>query len=140
MKVLILVHVEETFRKYFGDNLLPEIEKAIHRNHFDRIIHCTSNLNDDQPVYEIANLVDTQIDWAWGYEPDVFPKQEQQFVIESKGHEYTWIPPFLRDAQYWLKSAKVTLGGGCEAECLADMESVLDYLNIPFQKQRKFVY
>lgn len=141
-KVLLLVHVEETFRKFFSDDLLNNIEKAINNGEFDEVIHFTSGINNEEPVEEITTLVDEEIDWGWGYEPEVFENQphELEHVIESIGHEYTWIPPELRERASRLKNCHVTLGGGYHAECLADMVAVLNHLDIPFDYRREFVY
>lgn len=142
MKVLLLVHVEETFREWFRPDMLDRIVEAIDGEEYDRVFHFTSFVNDENPVDEIVNLMDRCIQWGWGYEPEVFSDEdkEREHVIASHGHDYTWVPPELREWASWLKEADVTLGGGCDGECLADMESVLHHLNIPYTRRYEFIY
>jgi hypothetical protein len=91
---------------------------------------------DEQPIQEIANFVDREIVWGWGYEQESFPPHERRFVIPSYGHDWTWIPPELRA----LPKEAVCLGGGSCQECLLDMESVLEALHIPYRKLAGIVY
>lgn len=141
-KVLLLVHVEETFRSYFRPGMLEMIADAIGEGEFDEVIHFTSNINDEQPVEEIACLVDEDVSWSWGYEPEVFETQPEElpFLIESSGHDWTWVPPELRQWASRLRASKVYLGGGCDSECLADMESVLRHLQVDYERRREFIY
>jgi hypothetical protein len=142
MRILLLVHLEETFRHHFDDDLLLSISNAIESKEFDRVIHFTSHINDDEPVFELAALVDDCVQWGWGYEPEVFDvdSEDREFVIESSGHDWTWVPPELREMKGLLQSSHITLGGGYDGECLADMESVLLHLEIPFIRRREFIY
>jgi hypothetical protein len=64
------------------------------------------------------------------------PAEERKWVIESYGHEFTWVPPALRT----LPDRSVALAGGAMGECLADMESVLDHLGIKFNRLSGVVF
>ena len=133
MKTLILVHVEDTFRKFFSRDFIRNLRRTMPRYH---VIHCTSWVNDDHPIEEIADLVDQEIQWGWGYEPDMYDGEDSRFIIPACGHEWTWVPPELRH----FDRRAVVLGGGYESECLADMESVLQFLKIPFRKADPIIY
>lgn len=131
--VLLLVHVEETFRKHFPDAMY--VQRLIHSckaRKYDKVIHCTSMINDDHPILEIVDLIDMEIDWAWGYEPDLFDGEEADWLIESHYslHDWTWCPTELRNGQ--LDDCVVWLGGGHYCECLADMAAVLEHLGVEY--------
>ena len=131
--ILLLVHVEETFRKHFPDAMyVQRLIQSCKARKYDRVIHCTSMLEDMAPIQEIADLIDTEIDWAWGYEPDIFDDDEIKWIIPAPNslHDWTWCPLELRDGQ--LNDCIVWLGGGHYSECLADMVAVLEHLGIKY--------
>jgi hypothetical protein len=131
--VLLLVHVEETFRKHFPDAMyVPRLIHSCKARKYDEVIHCTSMMNDMRPILEIVDLIDMEIDWAWGYEPDLFGDEEIEWVIPARYslHEWTWCPEELRNGR--LDNCVVWLGGGHYCECLADMCAVLKHLGIEF--------
>lgn len=138
MKILLLVHVEDSFRSRFDKDLITNIKRKSKR--CDATIHFTSEVDDYNPIIELHNYIDKEISWGWGYEPACFDYDENEvkYVIESCGHEYTWIPPYLRDVNW--KNDTVLLGGGCDGECLADMESVLSHLEIDYKRCNDLIY
>lgn len=145
-KTLILCHVEEMFRKHFPPGMLDAIVER--SDEFDRIIHMTSYIENNEPVIEIRGYMDEDIEWGWGYEwgtcyDPVGDKCtgktcEECWTIPSNGHEATWVPPELRNGR--LVGTEVFIGGGYDGECLADLEAVLDHLNVPYQREREFIY
>lgn len=139
--LLILVHVEETFRSHFPDSMyVNRLIRACTCKKYDRVIHATSFVNDDHPIEEIRYLITGEVDWSWGYDPDMWDDDDmgRQWLIESYGHEWTWVPPEFRNG--FFNGYNVYLGGGYSAECLADMEAVLDHLEIPFTKVHGYTY
>ncbi len=142
IKTLFLVHVEETFRHCFGGMFLRSILKG--SGVYDEIIHFTSCIGDEYPIDELIPIIDMEITWGWGYEPEQFDEDnpDRQFVIAPKtflgGHEWTWIPPELRNFDW--ENREIHLGGGCESECLADMESILSHLNVEYKRMEEMIY
>ena len=139
--ILFLVHVEEMFRNYFPDSLYTSrLVRACTCQKYDQIFHMTSCVDDDHPIEELVNCprMPQLIDWGWGYEPDMFNDEEKKWVIESSGHDFTWIPPELRTMNF--SNVNVFIGGGSEAECLADFESVLESIGVAFTKINGYVY
>ena len=142
--ILFLVHVEEMFRQYFPDPLYTSrLVKACTCQKYDQVFHMTSCVEDDHPIEELVQCVRMPqlIDWGWGYEPDSFNKEEQEWVIESHGsfgHQWTWIPPELRSMNF--SNCNVFIGGGAEKECLADFELVLDNLKVAYTKIKGYVF
>ena len=134
MDTLFLVHIEDSFRCMFPDDLIQNIIDFIESNNIF-VVHFTSHILDYEPVEELVPHINRTIEWGWGYEPECHPPEEQEYLICSLGHEWTWIPPFLRS---WKNP--VMLGGGCEGECLADMESILFHQKILFQRKISFIY
>lgn len=133
--ILLLVHVEETFRSHFPKGYLSKLRRACREAPL--VWHATSQVNDYEPVEEIADLVRFQFPWGWGYEPEVFATapQELKWVIPSRGHSFTWVPPELRRF-----SDRVSLGGGCDSECLEDMRAVLRHRKISFRERPTLIY
>jgi len=143
MDVLILVHIENVFRDKFPYDYLTIMQECAEK--YDRIIHCTSCIDDLHPCPEIRWMVGQEIDWSWGYEPEVFEDDPNElvWVIPASGHEYTWVPEELREgASLWrlLKQSTVHVGGGFETECLQDFLDVLDYVEIDYSVVRDYVY
>ncbi len=142
-RVLFLVHVENSLVHLMPRGYLHDVCKHIDSSDYDRVYHFSSGLGltGDDVVDELKGWIDEEIDWAWGYEPEVFEHnpEELPYVIESSGHDYTWIPPFLRDSSLW-NGVDITLGGGCDSECLQDMVCVLNHQQIAFNKVRNLVY
>ena len=141
--MLILVHIEESFRQHFPDSMYAlRLIRACKCGKYNRVIHCTSFVQDDRPIAELCNLITEEIDWGWGYEPCIWNRDdsEREWVIESlySLHEWTWVPTELRNGL--LDSYNVYLGGGCSGECLADMEAVLEHLDVPFKKVYGYIY
>lgn len=143
MKILFLVHVEDTFRRFFPDPDYPlRLAEACRSGEYDVVWVMVSNIDDDEPIYEVREHVGHHqwIDWAWGYEPSMFEGKERKYVIDALGHEFTWIPPEIRDMEQDLKKAKVYVGGGYDSECLQDFCDILDHLGIDYEKMYDCIY
>lgn len=141
MNILILVHVEETFRRYFPDSMyVKRLIRACKCQKYNRVVHCTSFVNDEHPIEEIRYLITEEIGWGWGYAPCMWAEDdpEREWLIESSGHEWTWIPPEFRDGLF--NGYNVYLGGGLDGECLTDMECVLHRLSVPYKKVYGYTY
>jgi hypothetical protein len=134
MKTLFIVHVEDMFlnsQHGFDDNFAYEL--AEYARKFDYVVHMSSFLDSIKPhVAQLDYVVDEVIDWAWGYEPDMWNNDdtEQDWVIASSGHEWTWVPPELRNGRKW---GSITVCGGSDYECLQDFRCVLIHLDIDYQ-------
>lgn len=138
-KILLLVHCEDAFRQLFPSMFIQRLIKEC--KNADQVIHFTSHVNNDCPIDEIIPYVDQEIDWGWGYERDVFIDfDEKEWVIDSIGHEFTWVPPELRNGEFKRPNDYIVLGGGAEWECLADMVSVLDYQDIEYRKLTQIIF
>lgn len=141
MKILLLVHCEEPFRKFFHKMFVPNLVRECRSKQYGKVIHCTSHVESDQPIKQIRPYIDEEIEWSWGYEPESFYfEHDKKFIIHSKSdaHEYTWIPPEFRNG--FFRGKNVCLGGGYHSKCLADMESVLEHLNVSYKKLNHIIY
>ena len=131
MKVLFLVHVEESFREEFPDRMyVNRLLRALRV--YDRVICLVSHIMDYEPIPELTQSYRSPEcwQWGWGYEENVFHEDEEKnWVIPAYGHEYTWVPLELRDANAW-KNCEISVGGGCIDECLRDFIDVLEYVGI----------
>lgn len=140
--LLIIVHMEESFRDYDFEKAVKSLCREIRSGKYDRIVHCTSNITDFETIPELKYLIDDELDWGWGYEPDCFDEDEQEWVLDASGqsyHEYTWVHPEMRDPAFF-EGYEVFLAGGCSGECLADMEVVLDHLEISYIREENAIY
>lgn len=137
---LLLVHVQNGFRQYFpNDMYIPRLVKAVHAKKYQNIVHMTSDFDDDTIICELKGKVHREINWSWGYYPFQFEDEsEEEWVIPSSGHEFTWIPPEFRNG--FLDNTKIFLGGGADGECLTDMESIMSYMKIPYQRVEGYIY
>lgn len=101
--------------------------------------HATSFVDSEEPIPEIADLVNRTFTWGWGYEPEMFTgpsRKEREWLIDSRGHSYTWVPPELRDRPF----RAVKLGGGADLECLQDMREVLAHVGIDYVDQPELIF
>lgn len=141
-KTLFLVHVEEYFHStgLISNDLIKRIKRKI--LWADRIFVFESELDNNYKLLgELADYLEKKgknwktISWGWGYEPEMYEDDslEAQFCIPAKNsmHEFTWIPPELRNARQW-DYGKICVSGGVRNECLADFLSILNYLNLKY--------
>jgi len=136
-----LVHVEEMFRDYFPDPMYTlRLKRAVQALKYDKVFLMVSGVEDDHPIQELVDVTyeDQYIDWGWGYEPDMFNDVEKSWIIPALGHEWTWIPPELRNDHF--DHVNIFVGGGCESECLQDFCDILDHLNLYYKKIRGYIY
>jgi len=141
--ILFLVHVEEMFRQYFPDKMyVHRLIRACQAKKYDRVFLMISGVEDYQPIRELVAVTGQHqyINWSWGYEVDMFDDDEKQWIIPAYGHEWTWVPPELRDHIDAFKNANVFVGGGCKYECLRDFIDVLEYLEIGYEKINGYIY
>lgn len=139
MNILFLVHCEEMFRNRFPDPLFAlRLRKACKEKKYDRVISLCSYVMEPGLIPEIKDCSEIW-DWAWGFEPEEFDEEEKRYVIPANGHEWTWIPPELRDKGFF-RNARVYIGGGCESECLQDFLDIMDYLRVGYTKVRGYIY
>jgi hypothetical protein len=143
--ILFLCHVEEMFRAYFPDKMyVNRLIRGCQSSKYDKVIALISCINDWEPIAEIKDLVTSTIDFSWGYEPEQFENEpsEEPWLIEASHkslHEYTWIPPELRDSTF-AHNANIFIGGGCDGECLADFEVVLEHLGVDYTRVEGYIY
>ena len=137
--VLFLVHVEEMFRGGFPDNLYPSrLQRSASAKKYDRVIILDSDLSI---IIRELQDVDAEVQiWSWGYEPHMFPEEEQKWVIPSYGHEWTWIPNWLRDEIDYYKNANLFVGGGYSGSCLEDWEVVLANMSLYYERVEGLIY
>lgn len=138
MRILFLVHIEDNLSDLFPpgyeDRVVREAQK------YDRVIALSSGLEREPFVWQLEAVVDTIWEWSWGYHADGFTKSELAWLIPSCGHEWTWVPPELRGPPWWMRGAEVTIGGGCDGDCLEDFRAVLNHVGIKYTEDRSIIY
>ena len=145
MKILFLVHVQEMFREHFPDRMyVPRLVRALES--YDKV-YCFNF--EDPAIWELEShcWAPQQVEWGWGYEPDMFGLDEDgnrdgedEWVIPtSSPHEWTWVHPILRDKDEWNRHV-ISVGGGCESECLQDFKDVLEFVGINHRVVQGYVY
>ena len=144
MNILFLVHIEDAMRPCMSPRYPERVAEVVFAAEYDRVYAMTSGFEHDPYIWEIGGVVTAEIEWAWGYEPEAFEDQPKElpWLIESAGHEYTWVPPELRNLARLLRlpDVSVTVGGGVDGECLTDFCCVLDHLEVEYQVDRAIVY
>ena len=120
----------------------PTIEGTLHdilrQETYDRVIVLNSGL--DLPITPIRfNNLETW-EWSWGYDPEQMTAAEEAWTIPSRGHEWTWVPPQLRNHLRDFQSAQIFIGGGFERECLQDWADVLTRMGLEFTKVRELIF
>ncbi len=121
----------------------PCIESTLYdilrKETYDRVIVLSSGM-DDIPITPIRfNNLETW-EWSWGYDPEQMTEAEEAWVIPSLGHEWTWVPPQLRNNMRTFKAAEIFIGGGFESECLQDWVDVLNYMKLDYTKVRELIF
>ena len=148
--ILFLVHLEEQFRDHFPyalstllANTVSDMELTDSMSQpvaLDRIVLLHSGISP--VIEEIMRLPYRTFEtweWGWGYEADMFEPDEQQWVIPSYGHEFTWVPENVRppfDFSKW----NIYVGGGAECECLQDWIDVLNHLGLEYETVGDLTY
>lgn len=139
MKVLFVVHAEKMFEDWMGSRFKVALCKEVYGGGYDEVIILNSELGASYNESGLIECIDsdefTQWAWGWGYEPEMFDDDEEQWVIEgSPAHEWTWVPPEARDNAEGLRNADVWLAGGCDSECLENWRCVLDHMGIRYNE------
>jgi len=138
MRILFLVHIESGLSHLFPPGYADRVvEQAME---YDRVIALSSGFEREPFVWQLDGVVDTTWEWCWGYHPDGFSETELAWLIPSRGHEWTWVPPELRCPPWWIRYAEVTIGGGCDGSCLADFRAVLEHVGIKYTEDRSLIY
>jgi len=138
MRILFLVHIEENLSHFFPSGYEDRVAEEAQK--YDRVIALSSGFEREPHVWQLNGVVDTVWEWAWGYCADGFVESEQEWVIPSCGHEWTWVPDELRGPPFWMRGAEVTIGGGCDGECLEDFRAVLCHVGIEYREDRSIIY
>jgi hypothetical protein len=143
MKTLFLVHVEDMFRDFFPDSMyIPRLKRAMQV--YDQVYCFVSEVMDDDIIPELMYpyRTHTKIHWGWGYEPGMgYDDGEDTWTIPVVYgmHEWTWVPPELRNPEHWA-NCEISVGGGCREECLGAFRSVLDHVEIPHRVVDGYCY
>jgi len=101
-------------------------------NVYDQVIILDSEVDDPSIIHELTDgyCCFERWTWGWGYEHGMFDDEENEWVIPtSSPHEWTWVPPELRDKDEWNRH-EISVGGGCIGECLQDFLDVLEFVGI----------
>lgn len=139
MTTLFIVHAEEMFREWFGQDFEANLCKLAYAGGFDRVINLCSEVGTGSGLERdtISSVDHPDFEtwcWSWGYEPiayDEYDQDEYWVIPTGNAHEWTWVPPEVRD---WPTSADpVVVAGGCFDECLDDWLCVLEHQGIPYQ-------
>lgn len=140
--VLMLVHIEDDFRRFFPDPLYTSrVMRSVDAKKYDRVIVLYSEITDI--IWEVRSPRAEIWSWGWGYYPgvDYLGEGENDWIIPSNSsHEWTWVPPELRENQCDLKMCNIYVGGGWRWECLQDWLDVLDYMHLPYKLVDGLVY
>jgi hypothetical protein len=140
-KILFICHVEPMFEDsgLFTEEYLYDLAEVIESGEFTTIL-LDSEIEGNYPW--LHKIVDEVWGWSWGYEKDVgydFDCDDpNEWLISALGHEWTWIPPEIRNGRF--KNAEVYICGGADGECLSDWESVLEHLDIPYFRKSELIY
>lgn len=140
-RVLFLVHIEPMFEKFFPDNYRNKIRDAASR--YDRVIALDSEVDTGVCEWLKRLLPYIEIEhWSWGYEAgqiyDYDEDNPEQWIIPASGHDFTWIPPFVRYGRF--KDYSIGVGGGHRLECLADWEDVLEACGYKYRLIQSIIY
>lgn len=141
--VLIIHHVEPMWKDSFDQDeyeYIEEILQHLEENEYDKVI-ITSMEGDYYPPLKAA--ADVLEDWAYGWEdPEEQPEWyeanqiDPNDIIRANGHDYTYLYPWIKE----LVGSEVTVMGGAQYECLADLCDSLHHLSIPYTKVAELIY
>lgn len=148
-RLLFICHVEPMFDHVFDQSFL--IRLGFEAAKYDRVIVLNSEIGEPGQLGETEFSWPSTFEqwhWSWGYEEGMFECnkrcgkckdcRDEGFLIESSGHEWTWVPPEAR--KFPWKKYEVTICGGCDSECLQDWRAVLSHLSVEYSELRQCVY
>jgi hypothetical protein len=154
--VIFLVHLEEMFEIHFPPTLREDARHVADR--YDEVIVLSSYVQDEGPIWEIANQKHTEWHWTWGYEPDrctkcqddawrelsgicsCMEREENEWIIPARGHEWTYVPRELRDNLSKLETCNIYVAGGSKYACLQDWLNVLDFMGLDYTLDHYLTY
>ena len=144
MKILIIHHVGPMWERSFDrEKLTTEIINHIESNYYDKVIATT--LEGGDTYLELMPYVNVIKGWSYGWEIDEklsdleYAEQygiDRNDITESTGHPYAYLYQWIKD----LKGHEITLMGGSLYECLYDLETTLEHLDIPYNTVYECTY
>lgn len=141
-KLLLVVHPGLAHLRFWDHDTIKAIEDPSWLDDYSRVVVLTDEELCGETVSTIEAAATDTIQWGWGYDPECFTedcdKEDAEWLIRSLGHEFTWIPPELRDFRF--KDYAVSICGGADAECLEDMRAILRHLEIAWTVEERFIY
>lgn len=143
IQTLFVVHVEEMFRGFFGKMYVNRLRSAVLSDRYNRVVYLNSGIDSPDRIEDLSDLPGEDMEWGWGYEPPMFEHDEEELKwcipAPLSPHEWTWVPPELREITQGHLGA-VTVAGGARGECLQDFIHVLRYLKIQHRVPEGFTY
>jgi len=129
MKVLFCIHCENNFKNFFGHTFEAELAKLVYGGGYDTVILLDSDDLGGGCIPLLNNNFEAWY-WSWGYEPEMFEEDEQEWVIPAHGSEWTYIPPEIRNGRF--TNADIHIAGGGDSECLQCWRDILEYLDLDY--------
>ena len=101
-------------------------------NHFDEPVQ--SELSED---FKNKSFTDAQ-ERRKAYQT----RNGELLMFVGKSHQFFMAEKDLQDLMEYFKSLKdgITVCGGADGECLADVEAMLEYYGVPYETNRDYVY
>lgn len=138
--VLFVVHCETMFEEHMSQDFHSKLAEEVYGGGYTRVIVLESSFvgdgENDRLPYLFGSRIESE-EWSWGYEPDMFEDDQEELPYVVPGcwqHEWTWVPPFIRDNPEYWRNVEVYVAGGCDGECLEDWRCVLNHMDIPFDE------
>ena len=146
MKVLIVHHVEPMWQAAFDEEpelYVDRIVEFITEGDYDQVIMTTLE-GDAYPYLERTCTKHEEWSYAWEdpddprnaewyHDSDIDPETE---IIPASGHDWAYVYPWIAA----LKNDEVSILGGAQYECLADLQDTLFHLEIPYTRIQELIY
>lgn len=146
MNVLIIHHLQpmwsDGLKKNHGltsEQVMRRMAKFLRKTDYDKVI--LTQFDHWKPDYEhietgLADLVDEWVEYGYGWDKNDFEQHPEIFAKGNIHSEYVLIAEWMRN----LKGHSVTICGAFDSECIDDLQTALEHLEIEYQRLEEFIY
>lgn len=137
MNILILHHVESMWEEGYAmygtsfHQVLEDIADHLEVNEYDRVILTRfEDVTLEPEHWLIADHISTVEAYAYGWERIELEYTPDDFCPGGTHSEVVYLAPWMRE----LPKTGVHIAGAFDGECIDDLETALEYLEIDYQR------
>lgn len=146
MRILIIHHLQpmwsEGLRQFHGvtsEQVMRRMVKFLRKNPYDRVI-LTQYEHWEPSTEHVETGLDRHVnhweEYGYGWTRTCLLAEPHRFAEGGTHSEAVYLAQWMRD----LKGHSVSICGAFDGECIDDLETALNHLEIEFSRLEEFIY